>query len=121
MSRWTAFDTGLTAASLADGSDVIGAVGQGGILTAEGGREVRFEVTHFEPERLCYTFTSELILANLHVHRAIALADSGAAAAVTHEVWFDGWLGRGFALLLGATFRQQLPAVVQRVVRTATI
>ena len=59
-----------------------------------------------------------LFAAKLHVHRYTVR--NGDAISVTHEVWFSGALAGFFALLLGGTFRGQLLAVVQRVVRFAS-
>ncbi len=113
---WPLFDTGLEAAALKDGRDKIIEVGQKGILIAEGGRKVKFEITAYDPGTHSYSFTSQLILAKLHIYR-FAKADTSGQLAITHEVWFSGPLGSLFAGILGKKFRAQLPAVVKRVVR----
>lgn len=117
LTAWPDFDPALRSVSLADGGARIEAVGQAGTLVDETGRSIAWRVTHVAPQS-SYTFTSKLIFAELHVHRSLVEGPTG-GIQITHEVWFAGPLGRGFAALLGGRFRSLLPGVVARVVELA--
>ncbi len=113
LDDWPGFDDGVSTASLASGATTITATGQRGTLLDPTGRKVKFEVTAFSPGSF-YTFTSQLPLAKLHVHRI--LTELGGEVSVTHEVWFGGPLALVWAGLLGRKFRGMLPGVVRKLV-----
>ena len=116
LSLWPDFDPEMERAETPEGDGRFVRLGQSGTGTS-GGRELRFEVTHFAPGR-AYTFTTEMPLGKLHVHRTLDALPAG-GTRLTHEVWFSGASAPVFALLLGGRFREALAGVVPRVAQLA--
>lgn len=112
LAAWPDFDPEMERAESPEGDGHLVRLGQRG-TGASGGRALRFAVTHFEPPRR-YTFTTDLPLGKLHVHRH-AQARAGGGCTFTHEVWFAGLSQYALAPWLGPRFRAALPRVVARV------
>jgi hypothetical protein len=112
VSEWHLWDKGLKSASL-EGSFRKGATGS---LVSLNGAVSRFTITEMS-EGNSYTFATDLPLAKLHVKRYFQ--QNGGTLRFTHEVWFDGLLGRVFAMLLGKNFMKILPLVMEEVRKKA--
>ncbi len=117
VAAWPAWDTELASATL-NGPFVRGARGQ---LVPKQGRKSGFTISELIPDT-AYTFTTRLPLAALHVRRVLTASstDTGSPRLrITHEVRFDGILGRLFASQFGPRFRAALPRVVAAVAQRA--
>jgi hypothetical protein len=112
VEHWHEWDKGLKAASL-QGAFQPGAKGT---LVSLNGTTSQFVISDHQ-EGKSYTFKTSLPLASLSVKRF--LHEKGGVTSFTHEVWFDGLLGRVFALLLGKNFMSILPSVMGNVRRIA--
>ncbi|MFD1514738.1 SRPBCC family protein [Halomarina rubra] len=108
VEQWPTWDTELREATL-DGEFCEGATGE---LTPRRGRATSFVVTDVDPVR-SYTYVADLPLARLVVRRSLHSHDGG--TNFTHEVWFEGPLGRVFSRTLGRHYRHALPQVMEAV------
>jgi Polyketide cyclase / dehydrase and lipid transport len=99
---WPAWDQELRSAAV----DAPLAAGVRGRLIPVRGRAASFRVTEFI-ERSRYAFVTGLPLASLTITRS--LIDHGDSTTFTHDVRFDGFLGRVFAAKFGPAFRRALP------------
>jgi uncharacterized protein YndB with AHSA1/START domain len=107
VAGWPRWDTALVSAHL-EGPFAHNARGR---LQSKGSPESTFRIVELEPGR-SYTFAVPLLLAELHVRRALTPTPTG--TRYTHEVSFVGPLGWLFGLLLGRQFRAMLPGVMER-------
>lgn len=117
VGRWPEWDVELESAQL-DGSFQLGAIGQ---LTPKVGPPSHFVISQLDPNK-SYTFTTQLPLCKLKVHRFFQ-PNRGVDDALrfTHEVSFSGPLAFLFNALLGARFRRALPVAMQEIKRLAEI
>lgn len=108
VERWHEWDKGLKAASL---QGVFKHNAKGSLVSLNGTTS-HFIITVYQSGET-YTFKTILPLASLNVKRYLSQKDG--VTSFTHEVWFDGLLGRVFALLLGKNFMNILPSVMENV------
>ena len=116
LAAWPDFDPEMQRAESPGGRGRLVRLGQRG-TGSSGGRALRFAVTHFDPG-CSYTFTTDMPLGELHVHRRLSTLPEG-GCELTHEVWFAGLSAPVFAALIGARFRSALAGVVPRVAALA--
>lgn len=118
IERWPEWDSELASAELR-GSFRLGAVGH---LVSKQGVQSRFLISQLvdntHADARSYTFTVQLPLCRLHVHRFFSYAQRSPAGKIlcfTHEVSFRGVTSFFFGWLLGRQFRRVLPTVMQSV------
>jgi len=112
VENWANWDTELRSAQL-EGSFQLGAKG---LLVPKKGVKSAFEITEYVPNQ-SYAFTTKLPLAKLKVRRF--LAETEPATKFVHEVSFSGLLGGLWSLILGGTFKDALPKVMENLRRLA--
>jgi Polyketide cyclase / dehydrase and lipid transport len=105
VAAWPTWDTELRSAS----ADAPLASGVRGRVVPSRGRPSEFRVTEFV-DLLRYAFVTRLPLASLTVTRSLHVHDD--STLFTHDVRFDGLLGRLFAAAFGPAFRRALPKVM---------
>lgn len=112
VSSWRRWDQGLKDAAL-DGPFVEGAAGT---IVPNAGPTTSFTITDLDPG-VGYTFASKLPGSRLNVRREFV---NGQSTSFRHTVWFDGPLAWLWALLVGRSFRRQLPPTMRRIAEQAT-
>ncbi|TAE50055.1 MAG: polyketide cyclase [Bacteroidetes bacterium] len=106
--RWKDWDSGLKDARL-DGPFQAGATGT---LIPDKGPESRFVISEVS-EGIFYTFKTKLPLGYLYVKRSLSTENGQTLFA--HEVWFTGPFKGIFGRLLGKSYRELLPEVMNRI------
>ena len=106
VENWPQWDSELVSAQLS-APFALAAEGQ---LTPKKGPTSRFYISQLDWGN-SYTFTTQLPLCRLHVHRFITY---GPPLSFTHEVSFEGPLAFAFKLILGKRFQKVLPGVMQQ-------
>lgn len=117
VGSWPEWDIELKSAQL-EGSFQLGATGQ---LTPKVGPPSSFVISQLDPKK-SYTFTTQLPLCKLKVHRFFqSNRDADEALRFTHEVSFSGPLAFLFSAFLGTRFRRALPIAMQEIKRLAEL
>jgi hypothetical protein len=112
VEHWSEWDTELSDSGL----ESIFALGAVGKLTPKVGRVSSFKISQLSVGK-SYTFTLELPLCKLNVHRH--LHSQSGCTYFTHEVSFQGLFAFLFGWLLGRRFRNILPSVMENIKRIA--
>ena len=106
VEKWPQWDSELTSARLF-APFALAAEGQ---LTPKKGPTSKFYLSQLDWGR-SYTFTTQLPLCRLHIHRFITY---GQPLRFTNEVSFEGPLAYVFKLMLGNRFQRVLPGVMKQ-------
>ena len=114
VEHWSEWDTELVDSRL-ESAFALGAVGT---LTPKQGRVSTFRISQLSTGT-SYTFTLNLPLCKLNVHRHLHSQSDG--TYFTHEVSFQGLLAVLFSFLLGRRFRIVLPSVMENIKQIAEI
>ena len=110
VERWPTWDAELQDAWL-DSDEAFDVDARGGVELRVG-PPVPFVVTELDPVR-SYAYDVEFPLARLVVRRSLHSHDGG--TTFTHEVWFEGPLGRVLSRTLGRRYRRNLPDAMDAV------
>jgi len=115
VAQWPRWDSEIVSAQLY-GAFQLNATGQ---LTPVQGPVSKFVISQLDWEN-SYTFTTQLPLCRLHVHRFFTRPELGQSEPLrfTHEVSFEGPLAFVFSRLLGRKFQRVLPDVMQQLKQT---
>ncbi|MBD2597395.1 SRPBCC family protein [Nostoc spongiaeforme FACHB-130] len=114
VEHWSKWDTELSDAYLESPF----ALGARGKLTPKQGRVSTFKISQLIPGK-SYTFTINLPLCSLNVHRYLNVQSDG--TYFTHEITFQGLLAFLFGQILGRQFQAVLPSVMQNVKQIAEL
>lgn len=116
VENWKKFDTLLEYSYLDDGYRF--ELGASGVVKAKGNRKTRFTLTEFS-EGVSFTETLFVPLyQRIELKRSLERADTG-NTIFTHEVVFRGRLRFFIYNLAAATFKKELPLVMERLKEVA--